>query len=651
MIGPEFTLGAIEDLKNSDDELFQQFSNDLKNILKEKFEFKDFKISSIITTANPQADNPSHNYKINSQNFLVKGSIGTGKTTFFDKILHPFYNWEKEKSPIQDYVTDIKIEFDNDREKIELKYNSSGKTSKILLGEYNQKDSINLLKKYGFLEKSIVLLFFISETADFPDLFRNKIDNFLRFKEFFYNPVQFNILNYLREQISIFKNRLIGNRMELLSFKNALVDIQQEIKELKEDIYDIKQFIENFEIIKEKLSSIKSNEELLKLNAKEKEIEREIAGLKQRRRKRQNYLDGIDSKKGYRENLDFIINLHINSANICPVCSSFITFDDFKKSYNKKLCYLCKSERFEYPKFQQPKAESESPGLLNDSILLHNREKQLEIVKKEKVKLKANVLQKDSEVIKIMSKFYLDLNRPNFSLNEELIRKKRQLNNFKVILRDKTNRKTNYLQIRQNQLEKNIEIIQKILNQIQELFKKTKKSVDNENSRIFEQFKEDIRYFWDKLSSDDIKSIVVQDNELTAVTFSKKEYPKKIKITSLSKMTQRGLSMSQLNVVRYAIHLSLIKNLVKKYEKVPIRTIIIDDPENKIIDSLVKVLEEDFSKALNFQYILFTTDKPDGFNGQIIEFKRYENDIKKNESKYKTLLDYLTNPPKKDSGL
>ncbi len=659
---------AILEFGNSNNEILKNISQRLKEIKTRKIKFKNFKFNLIKSESNYQVDNPSHIVSAECKNVLINGDMGTGKTTFFDKLLHLFYNWELNMSPLQGLVTDITIELRNGKEEHHhIKFTSSGKARKLLVDEYNDITSLQILKDLGLIENDLVPIFFIGQRPENFLPLAEFGDNFSRFKQYFYHFTDKEILEVFKENLKNVRKTVNQNQELMVHYNNAILDLNFEIEDLSEKDKDIKFFIENFSEIQNKLQFLKNDEVLLQKVSEKKEIEREISDIKRKRIKIEN-LSKIEIpsakllKKEKPDTYHFRYDLYVNYPNRCPICANFLSFDRFYKAVDKKRCFLCRSENFQYPEYSPNVKElsgSEKDGLgsygeLDYSIQINKMQKRKAEIEKEieEIKTKANFWksQHDTDVLKIMSKFYRDLNRSNFSMDEEYSRQNEVFKNNKEILLMKQKQKTDFIS-KIETLKVRDKENQTLLNSLKKYYDAFTKQVEEELSKNFDQFKLDIEYFWAKLSADNIKSIVVKDNKLYAVTFNEKGTSRPIQINSLIHKTQKRISESQLNVLRYAIHLSLIKNFVEKYSDVPLRTIIIDDPDTKGIYRFMILLEEEFSKSLDFQIITLTSENIKDLPWKNEFFTRNEKNLKKDESTYQASLDEFLNVPLNKSEL
>ncbi len=154
---------AIKACMNSKSKYLNNFAFKLEKLKVQKFEFKDLKISSIKTNENRRVDNPHHEIKIDNNNFLIIGEMGTGKTTCFDKIFHPFVSSDEIHSPIQGYLTDLKIIFNNDAEQYNFvfKTSTSERKTKVLLNENDEEKSSSLLNQIGLFSNKYLPIFII----------------------------------------------------------------------------------------------------------------------------------------------------------------------------------------------------------------------------------------------------------------------------------------------------------------------------------------------------------------------------------------------------------------------------------------------------------------------------------------------------------
>ena len=132
-----------------------------------------------------------------------------------------------------------------------------------------------------------------------------------------------------------------------------------------------------------------------------------------------------------------------------------------------------------------------------------------------------------------------------------------------------------------------------------------------ENDKFFYNYVNDITQFWKLISNDNKKTVNYNPIEdcLFIATISKNDKVRYSRINSLKTRKHQGrLSSSQLNALRYVIHFSLIKNILKKFKRLPIQSIFIDDPDNEFRKIFFEFIEREFIESLDYQIILFTTD-------------------------------------------
>jgi len=186
---------VINDFRDLSIEYLEDLVLDLEMIITQKIDFQDLKIKYVKTNENRKVDNPAHEIAFNKKNYFIIGEMGTGKTTFFDKIYHAFVSREEVSSPIQNYITDIEIILENKKNEYSLVFKTSTtepKKTNIYLSNNNQESSLELLESLGLINNHINQIFFISQLPKDDKLFEDltKIKDFTLFSEFFYDPIE-----------------------------------------------------------------------------------------------------------------------------------------------------------------------------------------------------------------------------------------------------------------------------------------------------------------------------------------------------------------------------------------------------------------------------------------------------------------------------
>ena len=610
---------TIINFKKSKIEYLEDLALDLEKISTQKLNFQDLKIKYIKTNANRQVDNPSHEIDFNKNNFFIIGEMGTGKTTFFDKVCHAFVSQEEILSPIQNYVTDIKIILKNEKKEYSLVFKTSTtepKKTNFYLNDYDQETSLELLRQMGLVSNHINQILFISQLPKDDKLFEGlpDIENLNSFSELFYDPIERQLNSILAKKKTDLKELKLELMNERTQLENILIDLNSDIEEYKSSFENINDFIENFDRIETVIDELKINTELKNEFSKKREISKKILDLKKKIEKINN-LKQLE-KKTKITSIDKIKELYIEYNPICPICSDLISLKTFQKRYNKELCFLCSDSKYSYSDSKETPNYDDSEIFYSELYL--NYDEKIKVLKEDKANIEKKIqnikLETRREIpeklIEIMSNFYIDINRPGFSLNEELKRQIKLKDNYKKLIAQKEEEITKIkyrLRVsldHENRIREALNILKRNYDVIQNDLRK-------ETNKFFMNFINDITNFWQNISQEEKKNIEYLPNKkcLAVVTVSKNRKSRVTPISTIKpKKKRRRLSNSQLNALRYSIHFSLLKNLLKKYEKLPIRSILIDDPDNECRESLLDFLENDFLSKYNFQAIILTTE-------------------------------------------
>jgi len=562
------------------------------------------------------------------------------------------------KSPIQNYTTDIIIELKNKKNEYKLIFKSptTQKHPILTIEGYNEEISIPLLKNLGLIDNQIIRTFFISQDQINDPLFEleDYIQDFAKFSEFFYNPIELEIFEIYKKDLKSIKT-LYHEKLQIKNqIVNVLFDLEFDINNYKDLITSIENFCNNFDLIKLKFQEIKNDNILRDKITKKKDINKKISDLEYKLKKLNN-INQFEEKVKMRTK-DKIKQSYINYNPICPICNNPISLKTFRERYERKECFLCGESSYIYSEIQKlPDYEDNNIIIPGDEYDFETELKKLKNQKKkiddeiENIKDSTDYL--DKNLLNLMSEFYIDLNRPNFSIEEELIRQNNLLTNYKKLLIDKevdfedNNKKLSKLNLELQNMEEGINLAIKH-------FKLYSEKLKQENDKFFSSFVKDLAKFWKMLSNDSKKVVEYNqyENCLFVATISKNGNVRYKPIQSLKPRKHPGrLSSSQLNVLRYAIHFSLVKNILKKFQKLPIRSVIIDDPDNEFRNSFFKFIEEEFIKALNFQIIIFTTDSEivrskieEGW--RFTEFNRNEKIQNSNTNSFQTTIQSYIKP-------
>ena len=593
-----------------------------------ELDFQNFKVQDIKTVGNHKVVNPPHKINFNCENFWIIGEIGRGKTTFFDKIYHFFCFNEKATSPIQDLTTNLTIKLKN-KESYNIVFNtySKEKITVLRLDDYNESESSNILKKKGIIDNNLLKLNFISQNMQDDAIYNSnlKVSNFFELnKEYFLDERENRILNrfseIIKEQTKLYKN-LINQKFQI---NHTILNLSREIEKNEETLDNIQLFIENIEKIKDYINNLKVDNELRELYVKKKNIESEIFGQKSKLKKL-NQIKKFGQEYSTRKKDDtFLRSLYVNYEPICPICSNFVSFNKFKTRYNSKNCYLCGDSSYDYIEQEESISDeksNEKPKLANIKSLQYFLNKKINELKREKEnidkeinKFKQFTQPIDQDLKEIINNNYLDLTRPRFSLDEEFNRKVELKNHYSELIQNQKELLNNH-QKKLEVLQKNEKLTRYVREILNKNYESLKEKFEENIQAIFKNFIKDLRYYWSKLTNESIKTIIYNKNEdilkIAAVSTTGTRFF--FNITSLRLTDQRHFSQGQSNALRFAIHFSIIKNLYEKFQKFPLKTIIIDEPPLGIKKELFNVIKEDLIPKLDFQFIILSTEKEELF--------------------------------------
>ncbi len=537
----------------------------------------------------------------------------------------------KEDSPIQGLKTDLTIELKNsDLLKIHFT-RIEKKTTVTMLDERDEEDIIDTLKNKGIIDNFLLRLNFISQNEENDQIYGDnlKLSNFFELnKKYFLDNRDFELSNrfseIIKEQNSYFENILKQKSQVNLAILNLGRNLEKNVNILK----NIQEFIDNYEEIKKFIQFVKVDKNLTDLNTKKKELQEKIYEF-ETKIKNLNQIKKFDSTYTSQQKKikPQIKGLYIDYEPLCPICSNYVSLNTFKGRFNSEICYLCGDSIYDYIEKEESiiRTEEAEKGDVKD---IKSIQYELNNKKNDLIKEKEELLDKireykqytrpiDENIKKIIDENYLDLTRPRFSINEEFHRKLELKNHYSELIKnqkelfEKHNHKIKIIEDKES-------IVKKIIDILQKSFFSFKKKMDEKIEDLFKKFIKQLRFYWGKLTNEPIKTIIYDDTEalLKIGAVSTTGTPFKHPLTSLKikKEEQRHFSKSQSNALRYALHFSLIKILYEKFGNFPLKTIFIDEPASGIKERLYKLIEEDFIKSYNFQFIILSTIKEDPFN-------------------------------------
>jgi len=602
---------ALEKLKKSSIDELVELANDFEYIVELNQNYENLKINLIETGENLQADNPAHTIELNCNNGFIIGGMGTGKTTCYDKISHPFIAEDQIKSPIKNYVTDLKIEFKMHTTH-NFRFHTSTSLSATQINIDEKKDPLKLLRELGLFKNHIIPAFFIPQLPENDKLFESDqdIEDFSRFSRYFYSTNEIKAETLFENRVNELNQKIDAKVLRKNKFEINFIENSAEIEKVSQKINLISGFINNYDLIINKLDYIKSNRELKKKINRRKKIIEEIRELRSRKEKLEKINEA--QKITHKKHSDNVKELYIDYSPKCPECDEMVSLKVFEQRYQKKNCLLCGISDYEYS------VQKITPIKIDEDIIPKKLKKNYKVnlnklhddlieVNNEINDIKKSTDFSEKEVTDLMSIFYLDLNRPGFSSDEEYNREVELQKNKKDYLRDLKEKNKNIIQIIDD-VEVEIVDLLATLEELNEIYIDFKIKVKKNILRFFDSFIESIKEFWTELCGEDKKGIeYFPDNKkLHIVSVHNIGTTRANKIESLRRPHGR-ISDSQLNALRYAIHLSLIKNLFKKNIKCPIRFILIDDPDKEFRDKFLQFLKKNFIDDMNFQVIIFST--------------------------------------------
>lgn len=659
-------------LSSSNFDLFNQLLEEQEKVLNSQIRYNNFKIKRIFTTQNPQADNPERKIYPNCGSAIVIGPSGVGKTTFFDKLIHPIISPNTILSPIREYVNGLNITYSTckkkkNREDInnDLIFQFTTSLPNIIsLSVNNKKNPKNkqYLKSLGLFDSFLTSFFFVSGQYDHLHLFSNFRGDISLFKKYFYHPLDLRMVKLLEKTINELseKQYTISFRIKLL--QNESKRINDYISKTNNQIKQYQNFLDNRDDINQLILKLRTNTNYHKFKSDLKEIQEKIKRIQEKIIIENHVLKDREnrtiSKKYSNQYHRFIREQYEYSHRNCFVCQKEINFNQYLKKFESNICYLCNSKYDGYEIFtgekyieDEKKKKTLQKGLLNfinDKNRLHKE--------RDKIKEKINILEKkdlsDKEIAlkKIISPFYMEITRTNRNFGV-------LLNNFKDI---KTSKEELVVKYQENILENNdkiseqklkLESLENNLIILEKIFEDFNEYLEEDVKEIYLEFCNKISQFWYQLSQIKDKKIEEKNGQLFVVTVSKESLiPISTKITGLDPK-QKRLSTSLVEILRYSIQLAFIYCLSSKFQNTPLKSIIFDDPNQKYLRSLIELLDSVFVKTLNFQILLLTHVEQIEFLWKKEEFQFYKGNLSNTNNIFSEIVNKWKDGQKNDNSI
>jgi DNA repair exonuclease SbcCD ATPase subunit len=435
--------------------------------------------------------------KVNKQSLFVLGTNSTGKSTTFDAIIYAIFGNDFIDRPIK--IANTKIILSNGEMSIEItrKYNTE---PKILISTSDEEikgteqvtqkicELLNLPEKSSDAKRLIDALKVPQKDEDSLIMkYKTKLESVV---------LSFLNISDLNEKIELLERREkeLNNQLELLKVKKGEIRLDIDDLNLKERknknfFAEVREFIEQFESgeIKKTIKALSDNEEIGNRAKK-------LVSLKTK--KSQELFENGSKISRMREfyNKEFLEVLKGTiSVLICPVCGDKVNLPKIESRKSRSMCPFCGNEDYNGEIYQVLKKEISYASENFERLLRKEEElkKDIEVImfeidKINSEKLKVNL---NSVILRVLEN----------STEEEIEYKYRKLKQDLEKYEYSINDSKNYIEELKNKLnevEKSIELIPK---EIDDLLTLKRRTTDEKNSTILNNFNDKLTIIFSKL--------------------------------------------------------------------------------------------------------------------------------------------------------
>lgn len=652
---------VIKEIISTTEKLNDDIKDRMLKEIEKQFELKFFpryfKISNITTNENRNTEYPGFSWPISTELpiTVIKGPTGTGKTTTFEKIIHPFLKPIPLRLRTSRWVTISEMELqeiNGDNAKYQVKFHSQrgfkGERFQVAIernGFYSKlPNSEKFLKESLLIDYELNNLMFIPETSN-----NSIVPNYCTQEKIFRKLFRFPTVNYILDTIEAEEydltqmiNQIHGTLSGLLVELDRIKHFSEiHRKSLKKDkfLQDNERSLMEARKIFNELKDEKKIEEreiirkIRKLNIKEKKIQKKLEELDRLLIPRAK--DRIELFRG-------------QQLRQCWECGSIIPPDEFRRRIKNKppLCYICGTGEYDYSIEMSTIPEEDISELKKEQNNLKNEMERIISQIDKQTRAHAEFLPKpDKFSIQIWKKAIIF--RDDKGLFEEIkIAKKRisETESELMVLKE------NHLDInsqykkekgRLDEFREDYEQLENIKKEILELeeekYQELKDEVfDNTNQALMDLSYESAgRIFFDDEGILTLETEIVLDEE------------KNQRMNRKQKYIEADFSPGQFRKIDFAFTLSLIKTMVKR-KRIPINSLFIDSL-NYLSSDDGKFLLEGLANLPDFKVIIFALEEPTYLSKDIYEVvhitrnsRVVKPDILRDLNKHRTLDEFFT---------
>ena len=612
------TINSIEDLNG---EIIDKLVNIINENYRNAYELKRYRIKKIRIEKNKSTVYTGLNVTLDSSKpiTIIIGINNTGKTTSFEKLLHFFSDYKKEKSSINKLITKFELILIDKQEKNQeysIKYHSNFgldgqrfQISKQILDEKNNVRKTTVIQNpEEFLKKNLLIDYNLNESIFVHEIpGESFVSKFCITEEKFRELFRFPIIDILFKTLSDHLQELDKEIKRTSNFLNAYqIDLNNnhyKLNNVKRDRKKDKLLVDNeneLSYANQEFNKIsleikeKADEELKKYRAKKIELAKKKEVLKELEKFNPDLLnDKFDA-------------LYQIISNYCFECSSIILPDEFKKRVKDDRCYVCGIGNRDYS------LEFEVLPKNYENDFKDNKNKLIEEIKKIKNEInkflvnKQDILHKPNDINeKIWKEVQFAAN-----IEEEIISAKERFQNYDINI-NTINQKIKEIEDYHAQYEEKLkeleneksailELYEKLSGSEEEIFKKLKERIFKlVNSIIIELTVENIG----ALDFDGKGNLVVINSAFK--NEEKKDYEDK---TISYKDSKKKLSPGILRKIDLAFSLALL--FINRDDLIRPLNILILDSLNYLDIKDIKLLLGDLATKTDYQILVFNTEKP-----------------------------------------